>query len=89
MKALEDIKVLDLTQWEAGPACTEMMAFLGADVIKVEPPGVGDPARHFSTVPLDSGVDSFYFIFFNLNKKSITLNLRKLKGVEILKEMAI
>ena len=87
-KALEDIKVLDLTQWEAGPACTEMMAFLGADVIKVEPPGVGDLSRHFSTVPLDSGVDSFYFIFFNLNKKSITLNLRKLKGVEILKEMA-
>ncbi len=87
-KALEDIKVLDLTQWEAGPACTEMMAFLGADVIKIEPPGVGDPARHFSTVPLDPGIDSFYFIYFNLNKKSITLDLNKAKGVEILKEMA-
>ncbi len=87
-KALEDIKVLDLTQWEAGPACTEMMAFLGADVIKVEPPGVGDPARHFSTVPLEPGVDSFYFIYFNQNKKSITLNLEKAKGIEILKEMA-
>ena len=62
-KALEDIKVLDLTQWEAGPACTEVMAFLGADVIKVEPPGVGDPARHFSTVPLEPNVDSFYFIY--------------------------
>ena len=87
-KALEDIKVLDLTQWEAGPACTEMMAFLGADVIKVEPPGVGDPSRHFSTVPLEPGVDSFYFIYFNLNKKSITLNLEKAKGIEILKDLA-
>ncbi len=86
-KALADIKVLDLTQWEAGPACTEFMAFLGADVIKVEPPGVGDPARHFSTVPLEPNVDSFYFIFFNLNKKSITLNLEKAKGLEILKDL--
>lgn len=86
-KALGDIKVLDLTQWEAGPACTEIMAFLGADVIKVEPPGVGDPARHFSTVPLEPNVDSFYFIFFNLNKKSITLNLEKAKGIEILKDL--
>jgi crotonobetainyl-CoA:carnitine CoA-transferase CaiB-like acyl-CoA transferase len=64
-----------------------MMGFLGADVIKVEPPGVGDPARHFSTVPLEPNVDSFYFIFFNLNKKSITLDLDKAKGREILKEM--
>lgn len=87
-KALADVKVLDLTQWEAGPVATMMMGFLGADVIKVEPPGVGDPARHFSTVPLDPGVDSFYFIYYNLNKKSITLNLEKAKGVEILKEMA-
>ena len=87
VKALEDIKVLDLTQWEAGPTCTQMMAFLGADVIKVEPPGEGDPARHFSTVPLDPGVDSFYFIFLNHNKKSITLDLEGAKGREIIKEM--
>lgn len=86
-KALEDIKVLDLTQWEAGPAATEMMAFLGADVIKVEAPKVGDPSRHFSTVPLDPGVDSFYYIYFNLNKKSITLDLEKARGREILKDM--
>jgi formyl-CoA transferase len=86
-KALEDVKVLDLTTWESGPVATEMMGFLGADVVKVEPPGVGDPARHFSTVPLAPGVDSFYYIYFNLNKKGITLNLDKAKGVEILKEM--
>lgn len=86
-KALEDVKVLDLTQWEAGPTCTEMMAFLGANVVKIEAPGVGDPARHFSTVPLAPDIDSFYFIYFNLNKKSITLDLNKAKGVEILKEM--
>ncbi|MFH0847160.1 MAG: CoA transferase [Chloroflexota bacterium] len=86
-KALEDLRVLDLTQWEAGPACTLIMAFLGADVIKIEPPGSGDPARHFSTVPLEPGVDSFYFIYFNQNKKSITLDLEKLRGRAILKEM--
>lgn len=86
-KALGDIKVLDLTQWEAGPACTEIMAFLGADVFKVEPPEVGDPARHFSTVPLEPNVDSFYFIYYNLNKKSITLNLEKAKGIDILKDL--
>ena len=86
-KALEDVKVLDLTQWESGPTTTQMMGFLGADVVKVEPPGVGDPARHFSTVPLEPNVDSFYFIVFNSNKKSITLDLEKTKGREILKEM--
>lgn len=86
-KALEDVKVLDLTTWESGPVAAMMMGFLGADVVKVEPPGVGDPARHFSTVPLAPGVDSFYYIYFNLNKKGITLNLDKAKGVEILKEM--
>ncbi len=87
-KALEDIKVLDLTQWEAGPTCTQMLAFLGADVIKVEAPGAGDPARRFATVPLDPGVDSFYFITLNSNKKGITLDLEKAKGREIMKEMA-
>ncbi len=86
-KALADLKVLDLTQWEAGPQSTLMMAFLGADVVKVEPPGTGDPARHFSTVPLKPGTDSFYFIFYNLNKKSVTLDLEKAKGREILKDM--
>ncbi|MFH0847677.1 MAG: CoA transferase [Chloroflexota bacterium] len=86
-KALEDIKVLELSTWEAGPTCAEMMGFLGANVVKIEPPGTGDPARHFSTVPLEPGVDSFYFIYFNQNKKSITLDMEKVKGREIFKEM--
>jgi crotonobetainyl-CoA:carnitine CoA-transferase CaiB-like acyl-CoA transferase len=64
-----------------------MMGFLGADVVKIEPPGVGDPARHFSTVPLKPGEDSFYFIYFNQNKKGITLDMEKVKGREIFKEM--
>ncbi len=86
-KALEDVKVLDLSQWESAPVASMMMGFLGAEVIKVEQPGVGDPSRSFSTVPLDPGVDSFYFIYFNHNKKGITLDLDKAKGVEIFKEM--
>jgi formyl-CoA transferase len=86
-KALEDLTVLDLTQWEAGPQCTLMMAFLGANVIKIEPPGAGDPARHFTAGPLEADMDSFYFIYFNHNKKSITLDLDKAKGRDILKEM--
>lgn len=86
-KALEDLTVLDLTQWESGPQCTMMMAFLGANVIKIEPPGTGDPARHFTAGPLEPGTDSFYFIFYNQNKKSVTLDLDKAKGREIFKEM--
>ena len=86
-KALQDITVLDLTQWEAGPTATQLMGFLGANVIKIEPPKVGDPARRFSGVPLEGDVDSFYFITLNANKKSITLDLDKARGREIFKEM--
>jgi len=86
-KVLDDLTVLDLSQWEAGPQCTLMMAFLGANVIKIEQPGVGDPARHFTTQPLPPGADSFYFIYYNHNKQSVALDLDKAKGREIFKEM--
>ena len=89
-KALEGMKILDCTQWEAGTSCTEQLAFLGADVVKVEPPGRGETGRTVNVTREDlaNGVDSWYFISLNANKKSITLNLKSKKGVEMFKEMA-
>ncbi len=77
MGALSQLRILDLTQFEAGTACTELLAFLGAQVVKVEPPS-GEPGRHvFGGGP---GKDSFYFVVLNANKRSITLNLRSNEG---------
>jgi len=88
-KALEGIRILDFTQYEAGTSCTEFLAFLGADVIKIEPPGRGDPGRSMLLSPDEraKGLDAWYYTFLNANKRSITLNLRSEKGVAMFKEM--
>ena len=81
---LSGVRVLDLSQFEAGPACTEALAFLGAEVVKVENPGGGDPGRSLGG---QKGVDDPYFLQFNANKKSITVNLKDPRGLALIKDM--
>jgi formyl-CoA transferase len=83
--ALAGVKVLDLTQFEAGPACTEMLAWLGAEVVKVENPNGGDQLRRLGSI--DSERASYFFVLFNVNKKSITCNLKTEKGLALVKDL--
>jgi formyl-CoA transferase len=80
-QALTGIRVVDLTNNQAGPSCGQMLAWLGADVVKVEEPDRGDPARH--TLKDRADADSLFFLSFNANKRSLTLNLKHPRGKEI------
>ena len=82
-QALSGTRVIDMTHNQAGPACAQILAFLGADVIKLEEPNGGDVARRNMRDRQDS--DSLFFLLFNANKRSLTLNLktgRVLLGLE-------
>src|SRR5262250_2077585 len=84
-KALTGIRVVDLTNNQAGPSCGQMLAWLGADVIKVEEPGKGDPARNVLKDRADA--DSLFYLSFNGNKRSLTLNLKAPQGKEIFRAL--
>src|SRR5260370_8344540 len=76
---LSGIRVLDLTQFEAGTTCTEALAWMGADIAKVEPPR-GEAGR--------TGFgDAYYFMMYNANKRSFTVNLKDERGLALVKEM--
>jgi formyl-CoA transferase len=80
-KALEGVRILDMTHVQSGPTCTQILAWFGADVIKIEKPGEGDPTRsQLRDIP---GVDSLYFTMLNSNKRSLTLNPKTAAGTRI------
>jgi formyl-CoA transferase len=85
LNCLAGVRVLDLSQFEAGPSCTEALAWLGAEVVKVENPKGGDPGRNIN--PPDGG-DSHYFLTFNANKKSLTVNLKTEAGKKLVLDLA-
>ena len=83
--ALEGIRVIDMTHNQAGPACTQILAWLGADVIKLEEPGKGDVAR--INMREHQNTDSLFFLVLNANKQSLTLNLKHDEGKELFRQV--
>src|SRR5258707_2557850 len=84
-KALEGVRILDFTHVQSGPTCTQLVAYMGADVIKVERPGVGDITR--GQLRDVKGADSLYFTMLNGNKRSITIDSKHPKGKEIIERL--
>jgi len=85
LECLAGIRVVDFTQFEAGPSCTEALAWLGAEVVKIENPKTGDPARR--VLPGKNPDDPWYFHMFNANKKSLAIDLKSPRGLAIVKEL--
>lgn len=85
MKALTGVRILDFTHVQSGPTCTQLLGWLGADVIKVERPGVGDATRK-QLVDIE-GADSLYFTMLNHNKRSLTLNTKNETGKQVLERL--
>jgi formyl-CoA transferase len=83
--ALQGVKILDFTHVQSGPTCTQLLAYMGADVIKVERPGVGDITR--TQLRDVKGQDSLYFTMLNGSKRSITIDSKNAKGKEILERL--
>ena len=82
--SLEGIRIIDMTHNQAGPACTQILGFLGADVIKLEEPKSGDVARRNMA---DKHGDSLFFLVLNANKRSLTLNLKTNEGARLFKNL--
>src|SRR6266481_4843494 len=85
-QALEGIRVIDFTHDQAGPSCTQMLAWLGADVIKIERPAFGDRARRLWNSD-NPNLDSFFFLLLNSNKRSTVLNLKTEEGKEVARRL--
>lgn len=86
LQCLKGMRILDLSQFEAGPSCTEALAWMGAEVVKVENPKLGDPGR--SAVYGSPDKDSHYFLILNANKKSITVDLKSAEGKKLVLDLA-
>jgi formyl-CoA transferase len=82
---LSGVRIVDFTQFEAGPSCTGALAWLGADVVKIENPRLGDPGRRRRAGAPDE--DPWYFYIFNANKKSMTVNLKSPRGLALVKDL--